>query len=455
MCQDIRFLTYLPAKNYAEHFLASFKLAQSLNINLFPEKYSDYNGTELKIFNFEQPPSVYYVYDSNQNIVDRIGEDMKILEILAKVLNFKIKIVEDVHGHRWGQTFSNGTWNGMIGSLVYDKADISTGNNFVEYSNYKYIDYTTPFSVENACFVTPSPRPLSRWRSITLPFSGLAWASVAVSFLVAALLLHLISFASLQDESTKYESWSFNLLYVLGILTMRSPNTKPNHLPLRMYLAIIWVFAILISTSYSANLVSFLFVIQKSPPIKTLKQLADSSLRFGGTAIWVDKFKNSVDETVRSFASRFEVFPDLNWLFDQVDSGKFTAIQNKHQIEFLVSGKYKRGASSSLRLVEECFLSYNIAITTQKYAPMLENFNKLLSRIIDSGLIKRWQNEVLESYRVQNKREKVPDKTEELSGPQPLSIEHIQGLFMIYLLGIILSLLVLAAELIRTKLSKK
>ena len=446
--EGARFHTYIPSKNNAREILATLKSVKTSKINLFPERYDDFNDTTLRLATFEHPPSVMYSYDEDHNIVKRLGVDIRMVEALARVLNFRIHYLDIIRDELWGHQLRNGTWVGIMGDLVYENADIGAVNIFVETTRIEIVEFTYPFTAEEGCFAAHSAKSLPRWTSPILPFSSTVWASFGVSFLLGTVMLYLISLGSVKVESIRYTSLSFDLLYILGFFTMRSPSTTPKFHPLRMYLGFFWMFATLITIAYSANLVAFLSITQNTPPIKTLKQLRESSLRLGGTEFWVTQFLPSIDENVRSFAERLEPTYEISDLFDKVEAGEYTVIENRHNLEFYIAAKYTYGKKASIRIVDQCLVSYGISVVLQKYSPMAESFNKVILRIVESGLEERWKTEVNEEFR---KRSYKEGRIRKLAGDQttkPLAIDHLLGVFMVFLLGAVVAIWIFLAELL-------
>ena len=81
----------------------------------------------------ESPPRVtaknfvglnFLKYDSsNGRVVGGGGYFVEPVYYLAEKLNFTPKFLDSVDG-KWGGENENGTWNGMVGMLVSDQADL-------------------------------------------------------------------------------------------------------------------------------------------------------------------------------------------------------------------------------------------------------------------------------------------------------------------------------------------
>ncbi|XP_064117842.1 glutamate receptor ionotropic, delta-2-like [Macrobrachium nipponense] len=421
---------------------------------LFETDLKDFEGAPLRIATFDHPPSVVYALDGDGNIVSRLGVDMQIVKRLAKAMNFTPEFLEVPHDQLWGYELPNGTWTGLVGKVFYEHADIGACNVFLELHRWKMVDYSVPYNFERGCFVAPSPKPLLNWKSPILPFAWDTWTFIAASLLVGGFLLYLIATLSISPESREFHSLSYDYLYITASLTMRSGDVVPLHTPLQIYIGFVGIFSLIVSTAYSANLVAFLSVTQMSAPIDTLKDLSASGLRIGGVAFWKTQFTASIDPVVQNFANVLESNVDLSALFDRVEAGDFALIENKQYLELQAGARYTYGSRTTIRIVGECLLPYSIGLAFQKNSPLKQAFDGVILRLFESGVVSKWQKEVVDYFRQQykEKRQQRADEEGALEGSKPLKLEQLQGAFYVMGVGYLLSALIFVAEVVASLL---
>ena len=416
------------------------------NNELFPKKYEDFKGFTLNVATFDHPPSVVYTYDDDNVIKNRFGVDMQIVQTVAKAMNFRLNFIEVSKKERWGYQMSNGTWTGLVGQLYYEKADLGVCNVFMVEKRWNQIRYTAPYNFERGCFVAPAPKPLSRWMSPALPFAQATWLSIGLTVLAGGAVLFILVNLGIRKESMAFSSIAYDYLYIIGLVSMKSQDIIPKYQPTRIYIGFFWLFCLIISTAYSANLVAFLSVTQMSAPIDTLKQLKESPLRIGGFVFWKTQFAPSIDANVRSFVDRLESDLDFENLFDDVEKGEFSLIENKQYLELIIASRYTYGNRATIRIVKECLLPYNIGLGLQKFSPLQETMNKVILRLFESGVLGYWKKEVIDFFKDLNKDKRgTADDVDLVSS---LSIDHLQGVFIIYSLGLFLALIIFLFELI-------
>ncbi|XP_068237470.1 ionotropic receptor 21a-like [Palaemon carinicauda] len=421
--------------------------------NVFPRKFDNFHGAKVRVATFELEPFIVYAKDDNGNFIGRIGVDMQVIDGLSKAKNFTVDFYEVSDDEKWGNKYPDGSWDGLMGQVFGELSDIAVCNVFIDGPRWGVIDYSYPYNYMPACFVAPSPKPLPNWQSPTLPFAWSTWISIGLAIMAGGLLLYPFSRFGEKEESTEFKSLSYNYLYVLGSLTARTVYISPKYIPSRLYIGFFWVSSLIVSTAYSANLVAFLSVVQIQPPIQTLKQLVDSGLRISGNSIWKSLFQMSTDKAVLDLVPKMELDADYHTILDRVQAGEFAFIQNKQFLELNRDARYSYGGRASIRIVEECFMNYNVALTLPRNSPLTDNLAKALMNIFESGLLHKWKEEVV-NY-VHRRYKKMNAQTViEVSRIRPLEISHVQGIFFILGIGYLLSILILVVEVI-TRPKKK
>ena len=413
--------------------------------NVFPRKFDNFHGSRVRVATFELEPFVVFTVDDKGNFTGRIGIDMHVIDSISKAKNFTVDYFVVSTDEKWGEMYPNGSWNGLTGQVFHEISDIGAGNSFMNGMRAKLVDYSYPYNYMPACFVVPSPKPLPNWQSPTLPFSLDTWISVGISLFVIGVILYFLSAVSVKEESVEFKSLSFNFLYILGSLTSRSISRMPAHMPVRIYAGFVWLFSLIISTAYSANLVAFLSIVQIEPPITTLEQLSSSSLRISGHTTWMSIFGMSTDRAILDLGSRMEERFNFYDVLERVEGGEFAMIQNRQFLELNKDARFTYGGKSTIRIVEECFMNFNVGLILPKNSPLTDNLTTVLMNIFESGLLQKWKNEVV---RYVYRRYKEERANALISSPKvsSLNLNHVQGIFCVLGIGYFAAVLFLGLE---------
>ena len=416
--------------------------------NLFAKKLANLNGALLTVATFEHAPSVVYELDENNILKRRIGVDMQVIHGLAQAKNFSVKFKEVSSVEKWGFKHPNGSWDGLMREVIQETADISVCNVFNEHFRWNDVDFSYPYNFMPGCFVAPSPKAMLNWQSPTLPFTWDTWLSIGLSLMIGGILLYLVAAMSIKKESTEFKSLAYNYLYILGSLTMRSVNIVPSHIPTRVFTGFVWLCCLIISTGYSGNLVAFLSVTKTASPIDTLSQLASSGLRFGAHSFWKTQFSGSSDPAVNHIFQYLETDKDIHDLFERVDQGEFALVENKQYLEVNRDARFTYGDRATIRIVGECLIPYSISLILTKNSPLTQNLAKDLLHLFESGMMIKWQKDVVALYRKQFEHKRQLRVSREVTGTKALKLDQLQGVFYITGVGYILTAIILILEMI-------
>nr|XP_045603107.1 glutamate receptor ionotropic, delta-1-like [Procambarus clarkii] len=412
--------------------------------NLFPKKLVDMEGVVLRVAAFYHPPSLIYVRDDHQNIVSTAGIDIRVVETLAKARNFTVEYIDISLEDMWGIELPNGTFTGLVGRVYYELADIGLCNLYLETHFSKKVDYSTPYNFDRGCFVAPSPKPLSGWKSPVMPFTWDTWSSVVVALGVGGGLLYLVATLSHSPESAEFRSLSYDYLYILGALTMHSLRIVPSKAPMRLYIGFVWLFCLIVATAYSANLVAFLSFTPMTTPINTLIQVSRSGLSIGSNIFWKPQFYESTDPVVLAIAKVLRFDLDYYYLYNLVEDGTFINIDSVNYINFEIRTRFTYGSHASIRVVPECLMPYSIGLGLQKNSPLKSHFDPLILQMLASGVNYKWQEEAVAYIRAQYTSKR--HHAQEESHNKPLNMVQFQGVFYMYVVLCLLSAIILAME---------
>ncbi|XP_066974897.1 ionotropic receptor 21a-like [Macrobrachium rosenbergii] len=361
-----------------------------------------------------------------------MGVDMGVVLALAQTKNFQVEFVEVNSSEKWGTKYTNGTWDGLMNKVLYEHVDIGICNVFTDHFRWMEVDFSYPYNFMPACFVAPSPKPLINWQSPLLPFAWDTWVSIGISLLVCGIVVYLVASFSHNPEARDFQSLSYNYLYIVGAFTVRPLQLTPLFPPSRMLLGFIWLFSLIISTGYSANLVAFLSVVRMSQPIDTIEELVSSGLRIGGHSFWKTQFSAAPEQAVLALVDKLESDVDFYTVFNDVEKGKFAFVENQEFLQLQQGSRFTYGGLTTIRLGRQCLINFNIAMILPRKSPLTQRFNTDMLHIYESGIMKKWQEEVVVFFRKQHlsKLLRAPSG----SRSKPISLSQLQGVF--YFVGI-------------------
>ncbi|XP_069942931.1 ionotropic receptor 21a-like [Cherax quadricarinatus] len=419
--------------------------SQQRPAHIFPDKLNDFRGSELRAVTFEHAPSIVQLQDtSGGHHYD--GIDIRLLYILADALNFRLKIITPSDGDKWGSPLGNGSWSGLTGDLTQHRAHMGVANLFIHIHYLEVVDMTVAYDMEFGCFLTPLPRPLPQWLALLYPFSSQVWWVTVVLLVVGTPVLYLTSRLAqhfLHNETSWATNLSHNLFYGTAIFFGMGMPRLPESDVTRSYF-IMWVwYGMLLTVVYRSSLTAFLTIPLQQPPINTLQQLVGSSLpAWGATGLTFKKIlEENPDPTVQRLALRYLPVTDASQGILLTAQGKYAMMENRQFLQYVIATNYtNQFGEETLHVMKECFLPFRIGMAMPKQAPYKPNFDIIVTRVVEAGLVGKWLREVLFMSRRRGSTA-AQDTTN-----TAFTLDNLQGAWLLLGSGLLISLVVFLLE---------
>ncbi|KAF5308719.1 hypothetical protein FQR65_LT06080 [Abscondita terminalis] len=260
-----------------------------------------------------------------------------------------------------------------------------------------------------------------------------------------------------------------SFLYTYGMLLVISLPKLPSGWSIRMLTGCYWMYCILVVVAYKASMTAILANPAPRLTIDTLKELVDSKLECGGQGkINLDFFQTSSDQATQTIASKFQIINDTDDAIDKIAKGNFALYENTY---FLKQTSVKKQLSYQMRelslnessevhkipkgdhnlhIMNDCLIHMPISIGLQKNSPIKIRVDKLVTRVLEAGLIKKWLNDVMEATR--NDEIYFEDS---VGTKAVMNMQKFFGAIVALLIGYAVAFIVLAIEILHFKLVVK
>ncbi|XP_057365911.2 glutamate receptor ionotropic, delta-2-like, partial [Daphnia carinata] len=247
------------------------------------------NGKHLRLTSLERPPFVIFERDSYGSVIAYKGYCYEIINALQEAYNFTYEVVFPVD-KSYGKIMPNESWDGMIGLILEQDADIGLGPFSVTYSRYEVVDFSVGFHEETATILIPPPGEENRLLVCVKPFVWEVWLllSVFVVILPAIVWAHFKCLQFPHGEKT-CPGLAKQYVFVLGVLIGQSGQKFASFGFSPRLLGAVWcLIAVVFASAYVGVLVSFLRFPILTPIINKLEELPVSHLKWiipRGTAL--------------------------------------------------------------------------------------------------------------------------------------------------------------------------
>ncbi|VDM76547.1 unnamed protein product, partial [Strongylus vulgaris] len=252
------------------------------------------------------------------------GYCIDLLKLLAKnISGFEYSIFLS-EGNKYGARQADGSWDGMLGYLLNETADIAVAPLTITQERERAVDFSKPFMTtvhEEALF-----RDFNNDKEA---------GKTRIQHLFVSLTIFLVSSFSPYEQRVQFNRGEFSvsnefsmynsLWFTLAAFMQQGTDILPKALSGRIASSAWWFFTLIIVSSYTANLAAFLTLEKMTPPIESVEDLANQNkirygvVKGGSTAAFFE------DSTVPLYKKMWDfMFDEHNkFLKDQVSESVF------------------------------------------------------------------------------------------------------------------------------------
>lgn len=416
------------------------------------------------------------------------GYSADLIKLIAKILRFNYTIKEADDGKYGRFDEETGSWNGMIGELQNQKADMVVADITITSEREKVVDFTVPFMNLGITILHRKPtRKTPNPFSFLSPFVTDLWLYILTAYIVVSLLLFAISrFSPCErpvlrrdppnDESgqnspkltctgnqqrsigtqanleagerfTLMNSFWFVLAALLG--QRGGVHLFPSAFSTRLVAAMWWFFSLILISSYTANLAAFLTVEQLESPIESVEDLVSQRrVRYGAVAggsteaflrdsdsdiydrIWnyMDRNKNALTRSTREGVERVIK-----------EGGNYAFFMESTAVEYVVERRCE------LRQVGGLLDNKGYGIGLPPGSPYRSPVSRALLQLQEKGTLRKLKKKWWEAFGG-GQCLHWPD-----CGIAPLTMENISGMFLVLVCGVCVACVAAGVELAWTR----
>ncbi|XP_026052002.1 glutamate receptor 4-like isoform X3 [Carassius auratus] len=384
---------------------------------------------------------------------------------IAKHIGFKYKISIVPDGKYGARDPETKIWNGMVGELVYGKAEIAVAPLTITLVREEVIDFSKPFMSLGISIMIKKPQKSKPGVfSFLDPLAYEIWMCIVFAYIGVSVVLFLVSRFSpyewhteepeegtdgLPSDQPPNEFGIFNSLWFsLGAFMQQGCDISPRSLSGRIVGGVWWFFTLIIISSYTANLAAFLTVERMVSPIESAEDLAKQTdiaygtLDSGSTKEFFRRSKIAVYEKMWSYMKSAEptVFTKTT------GEGVARVRKSKGKYAFLLESTMneyteQRKPCDTMK-VGGNLDSKGYGVATPKGSQLRTPVNLAVLKLSESGILDKLKNKWW-----YDKGECGPkDSGSKDKSSQALSLSNVAGVFYILVGGLGLAMLVALIE---------
>uniref|UniRef100_A0AAY4BQD9 Glutamate receptor n=1 Tax=Denticeps clupeoides TaxID=299321 RepID=A0AAY4BQD9_9TELE len=459
--------------NEDEHFVSTSMYPSWSN-----ETYGLQNRTYIVTTILESP---YVMLKKNhEQFVGNEKYEGYIVELAAEIAKhagyrYKLKIVSDgKYGARDAETKM---WNGMVGELVYGKADVAVAPLTITLVREEVIDFSKPFmSLGISIMIKKPTKSKPGVFSFLDPLAYEIWMCIVFAYIGVSVVLFLVSrFSPYEWHAEDFEDPTesdpnqlanaansppqasleqtnefgiFNSLWFsLGAFMQQGCDISPRSLSGRIVGGVWWFFTLIIISSYTANLAAFLTVERMVSPIESAEDLAKQTeiaygtLDAGSTKEFFRRSKIAVFEKMWAYMKS----ADPSVFVKTTDEGVIRVRKSKGKYAYLLESTMneyieQRRPCDTMK-VGGNLDSKGYGIATPKGSPLRNHVNLAVLKLNEQGLLDKLKNKWW-----YDKGECGSGGGDSKDKTSALSLSNVAGVFYILIGGLGLAMLVALVE---------
>ncbi|XP_058825661.1 glutamate receptor ionotropic, kainate 2-like [Topomyia yanbarensis] len=224
------------------------------------------------------------------------GYSVDLIEGIAQILGFQYRMVLVPDGKYGSYNKATKKWDGLVKHLLDRKADLAICDLTITYERRTAVDFTMPFMTLgiSILYAKPVPQPKDLF-SFLSPLSLDVWIYMATAYLGVSVLLFVLSRMApadwenphpcKQEDVEEVENiWDMlNALWLtMGSIMGQGCDILPKAVSTRVVTGMWWFFALIMLSSYTANLAAFLTMERMDATIESAEDLAkQSKIKYG------------------------------------------------------------------------------------------------------------------------------------------------------------------------------
>jgi hypothetical protein len=414
------------------------------NVPLFPTKIPpDLQGCTISVSALELEPAIMKrksAYDD--------GLEIMLLNTILSYMNLSaVFLPQPPNNERWGRYLSNGSWDGIIGSVAKRKSDVAIGGIVVYITLImESVDITSSYLHQGVYWHIPCAKALPYTLTIIHVFTAAVWLRIILIYItISALMWYLYKLAWKSSELFKNVQQSFVtcLLNLWAVMLGISASLQLSNFATIRMLYILWIFySLALNTVYQAFLTTYLVDPRFEKLISTEEQLIQSGLELGINP----HFESSEDTFSNRHPNKIPCPDTAKCLRRLAEKGDLAVLYPYLFGEYMGTFKLSdsNGNPAYCRLNEHV-ATLNMVMLMQKGDPLLYYFNKVILSVLEAGLFGHWRSDLKHNATLSSKKTFLTTPTMEF---KTLTKYHLQSCFYAHCLGHVLSLGIFVCEVI-------
>ncbi|XP_056698873.1 glutamate receptor 3.2-like isoform X2 [Spinacia oleracea] len=380
------------------------------------------DGRKLRVGIPRRVSFTEFVYQDNQTHAIR-GYCIDVFEAAVKLLPYAVPY-EFIF---FGDGRKNPSYSELVTRISTGEFDAAVGDIAIVTNRTMIVDFTQPYADSGLVVVAPVKKITSNAWAFLRPFTPLMWAVTAVFFLVVGAVIWILEHR-LNDEFRGPPGKQIMTILWFSFSTLFFAHRENTVSTLGRMVLVIWLFVVLIiQSSYTASLTSFLTVQQLTSSIKGIDSLITSTAPIG---YQVGSYaENYLNEELNIPRSRLKPLNSPEEYAFALKTGRVAAVVDEQPYVDLFLSSYCQFAVAGQE-----FTKSGWGFAFKRDSPLALDMSTALLQLSENGSL---QN-ITELWL----KKKNACQSQAVSDSEQLKLDNFVGLFLICGVACIMSLII-------------
>nr|QIJ45760.1 ionotropic receptor [Glyphodes pyloalis] len=358
------------------------------------------NGKHLKIATYDNRPMSWVEKGENGTLIG-CGVAFVIVGILQKKFNFTYEVVVPEANFELG---GNNPQDSLVGLVNHSLVDMAAAF-LPKVNRYRELVLFSMDLDEGVwMMMLKRPKESAAGSGLLAPFNNAVWYLILVAVLSFGPCITLLTRLRnrMVHDGEKYIPLSPSFWFVYGSFIKQGTNLAPEANTTRVLFTTWWIFIILLSAFYTANLTAFLTLSKFTLDIETPQDLYKKNYRWvsheGGAVQYVVNSPNEdlyyLSRMIATGRAEFRSMSSSQQYLPLVDRGA-VLVKEQIGIDELMYGNYLQKAREGVAEADRCtyvvapyyFMTKLRAFAYPRGSKLQELFNVVLSYVLQAGII--------------------------------------------------------------------
>jgi len=394
------------------------------------KRFDNLNRCPVNAITFEDAVAVTKAILPDQSTTLR-GHEINMIQTIAEMLNFTLKIRFREGAGQWGYIYKNGTCTLGFAELKDKKTDIMIGDMYLKLLRIKYFDSSIPFNNYPVFFVLSPEKKFSWFQKLLKPFDIIVWYLLLLTFCIGITVILIINLKFKYLRTFIFgKGISHPVINMIKIFVGQTLPILPKRNFARFILMMFMIFCFVIRGVYQGFLYKSLQSDGRRKGPQTVHELIDKEYKFIMSEPNLDFFKNYLPKTYDK--SKIKEDNEMNLKVFAAYSDRTATLASKFELL-----RYSMDHDNfPFKICQESFMTINIVMYYSKNFFLKSAIDEALRSILAHGFMDHWSKEFDRTGRW-----KCKDKR-----PTVLTSEHLLGAFYLLIIGYVAAILMCLVE---------